>query len=256
MVEKNYLTREAYKLWQYIKEKEIVDSELIKIIFPEIPPNKKNKLLYELYKKGYLKRAKKDLYYNPDKLKNLYKLALRIKKGYIGLSSALRYHNLLDYEDFTITVITRSFRKKIPLQGTKYEIQYIPFKKYFTGYMLREDISISTVEKTVFDCFVKPREIGFVNITKALYDAPINWYKFMVFFREVDNSALCQRTGYILEMMKKDIKLKIPAFVFEYLAKRVKNPVKLMPVKGRSVYNHKWKIQDTMGREKILSWWQ
>lgn len=256
MVEKNYLTREEYKLWQYIKDKEIVDSELIRIIFPEISSSKKNKLFYGLYKKGYLKRAKKDLYYNPAKLRNLYKLALRIKEGYIGLGSALRYYNLIEYEDFTITVITRSFRKKISLKGTKYEVQYVPFKKYFMGFIIRDDIYISTIEKTIFDCFVRPREIGFVNITKALYDAPINWRKFMTFFREVNNSALCQRTGYILEIMKEYIHLKIPAFVFEYLEKRVKNPVKLISIKGKSIYNKKWKIQDNMGRENIISWWQ
>ncbi len=52
----NYITREEQKVWGYIKNKEIVDNEIVKQIFPEMPENKRNKILHSLYKKGYLKR--------------------------------------------------------------------------------------------------------------------------------------------------------------------------------------------------------
>lgn len=265
MGKKNYISREEYKLWEYVKDKEIVDIGFIKEIFPDMLSIKRDKILHNLYKKGYLQRAKKGLYYNPLLLKNFYKLALTIKEGYIGLSSALRYYNLIEYEDFTIFVITQEFQKKIQLKGTKYEIQYIPLKKLFIGtencgIEKREGIYISSIEKTFFDCFLKPRNIGFSNITKALYetkidlDKSIDWNKFIGFFKLTNNNALHQRTGYILELMKKDIKLKIPSFVFEFLLKRVKKPVKLIPTKGKSIYNNKWKVQDNLGKENILSW--
>ena len=43
----------------------------------------------------------------------------------------------------------------------------------------KEGIYISSIEKTLFDCFLKPRFIGFTNITKALYDTKIEWDKFI-----------------------------------------------------------------------------
>ncbi len=255
MDKKNYLSREEYGIWQYIKDKEIVDSEAIERIFPEISKSKKNKVLHNLHSKGYLKRARKDLYYNPLRIKDFYKLALRIKDGYLGLSSALRHYNLIEYEDFTIFVMTKNFQKDIAIEGTKYEIKFIPLKNLFAGFKKEGGTYISTLEKTFFDCFLKPRFVGFANITKALHNAKPDWKKFISFFKLANNSSLYQRTGYILELMKKNAKTNIPPFVFEFLLKRVKNPVKLMPIAGKSAFNRKWKIQDNLGKESILSWW-
>ncbi len=255
MGKKNYISREEHEIWQYIKEKQIVDTDLINDIFPEMPAKKKNKLLHNLHKKGYLKRARKGIYYNPEQLKSFYKLDLRVKEGYIGLSSALRHYNLIEYEDFTIFVITKNFRKKITIEGTKYEIQFIPFGSLFTGFEKKDDLYVSSLEKTFFDCFLKPRLIGLNNITKALYSSKLSWDKFISFFKLTNNNALCQRTGYVLDMIRKETKMKIPNFIFEYLMKRVKNPVKLTPTKGKSAFNSKWKVQDNIGKTGILSWW-
>ena len=254
MVKKNYITKEEQRIWEYIKDKEIVDNELVKEIFPDVPDNKRNKILHSLYKKGYLKRARKDLYYNPEELKSFYKLALKMREGYIGLSSALRYYNLIEYEDFTIFVMTKNFGKSIALEGTKYEIRFIPLKNLFEGFKKEDNLLISTVEKTFFDCFLRPRFIGFTNITKALYSAKIDWNKFIGFFRLTNDASLYQRTGYILELMKKDTKFQIPSFVFAFLSKKVKNPVRLMPIGGKSVYNKKWMVQDNLGKRNVLSW--
>lgn len=255
MSKKNYISREEHGIWQYIKEKGIVGTDLISDIFPEMPENKRNKILHGLYKKGYLKRARKGLYYNPEQLKDFYKLALRIKEGYIGIGSALRYYNLIEYEDFTIFVMTKNFRKKVVLEGTKYEVQFIPLRNLFTGFKKKDELYISSLEKTFFDCLLKPRLISFANITKSLYSSKLDWSRFISFFRLTSNNALYQRTGYILELMKKKTKMKIPSFVFKFLIKKIKNPAKLMPAKGKSVFNSKWKIQDNVGEKNILSWW-
>ncbi|MFH1637299.1 MAG: hypothetical protein ABIB71_02635 [Candidatus Woesearchaeota archaeon] len=255
MIEKNYLAREEQKIWEYIQNKEIVDNGLVKDIFPELSENKKNKILHSLFKKGYLQRARKDLYYNQKELRSFYHLALRIRGGYIGLGSALRHYNLIEYEDFTISVMTKSFRKKIELKGTQYTLQFIPLKELFTGFEKKEGIYISSIEKTLFDCFLKPGSVGLTNLTKALYNAKLDWHKFISFFKLADNNSLCQRAGYILGLMKKRTGLKVPSFVFEFLMKRVKNPVKLVTFAGKSVFNKKWMLQDNIGEENILSWW-
>ncbi|MFH1438997.1 MAG: hypothetical protein ABIG89_00390 [Candidatus Woesearchaeota archaeon] len=255
MCNKNYLTKQEQNIWKYIKEKEILDNELIKQIFPEMQAKTRNKILHNLYKKGFLNRARKDLYYNLEKLKNFYKLAMEIKMGYIGLNSALKYYNLIEYEDFTIFIMTKDFQKKILLGRTQYNIQFIPLKKRFIGYEKKDDFNISSIEKTMFDCLLKPKYVGFQNITKAIYEANIDWNKFISFFKLTNNSSLCQRTGYILDLMEKITKKKIPSSVYDYLQKQVKNPVKLMAIKGKSTFNKKWKIQDNLGKKNILSWW-
>ncbi len=248
MVKFNYLSRREQEIWDLVKDKEILDKELLEQIFPEYLPNK---VLFNLAKKGFLKRAQRSLYYNPLKLSDFNLLALKIRSGYIGLSSALKYYGLLDYEDFTITIITKRFQKKRILSGTKYTLNYVPLKDLFKDYEKKENIYVSSLEKTFFDCFLKPKDVGYTDLTKALYRARIDWQKFLSFY-ETANNSICQRTGYVLDMMKKT-HFKVPAFVLDFLQKRVKSPVKLG--KGKSTYNPKWKIEDSIGEKNILSWW-
>ena len=255
MLHKNYLSREEQRLWEYIEDKDIIDTEMVRLVFPDFKETKINKLLHNLAKKEYLQRARKDLYCNPEQLKSYHKVALRIRTGYIGLSSALRYYNLIPYEDFTIFVITESYRKKVDIKETKYTLQFIPLGKFFTGFEKKDEIYISSIEKTLFDCLLKPRSIGLANISQAFYEAKIDWHKFISFFKLTKNNSLYQRTGYLLELLKKKTKLKVPGFVFKFLLKNVKYPVKLTPNKTQSKFNKKWLIEDNIGEDKILSWW-
>ncbi len=256
MPKKNYLSRGEQELWEYLKDKEIIDTELVAAIFPEFSAHKKNQLLHNLTQKGYLRRARRNLYYNPATINDFYQLALRIHPGYIALSSALRYYHLLEYEDFTIFIITRSFRKKMDLPGTKYAIEYIPFGKLYTGYEKKNNFCISTLEKTLFDCLKKPNLLGFSVITKAFYDAEkINWPIFLSFFNLIKTPALYQRTGYLLELLQRKTKKKIPKPVLDFLFSKVRNPIKLSASTGSTKYNSRWKIQDNVGEEKIMGWW-
>ena len=127
--------------------------------------------------------------------------------------------------------------------------------RFFTGFGIKDEIYISSIEKTLFDCLLKPRLIGITNIAKAFYAAEIDWHKFISFFELAKNNSLCQRTGYLLDIMKKKTKLKVPQFVFEFLLKHIKYPVKLMPNKAPSKFNKKWLVEDNVGEDKILSWW-
>ena len=255
MDRKNYLTPEEQRLWGYIKEKQIIETEIVGQIFPEFSDNKRNKILHALYTKRFLNRAQRNLYYNPKTITGFYDLGLRIKEGYIGMGSALRHYGLLDYEDFTIIVVTKSFRKKIELERTQYMLEFLPLNNLYMGYRKEGSLQISTLEKTFFDCFLKPRYVGFSVLTKALYDAALAWKQFLSYFQKIENNALHQRTGYILEMLQKTTKKKIPPFVFIALKKKVKKPVQLISTKGTSTYNASWKIEDTLGSQKILSWW-
>lgn len=252
MVKNNYLSHDEQKLMEFIQSKGIITNELVRLIFPDFSKNKINKLLHSLYKKKYLKRAIKDVYYNPEKLDNYYSLALEIKKGYVGLTSALRYYGLLDYEDFTIFIITQKYYKNVELEN--YKFIYLPMHD-FSGFVEKDNLMISTPEKTFFDCFSKIRYVGYNNLTKAIYNfKDINWQEFLEYFEDAPKS-ITQKTGYILDLLKKETALYIPRYVLNKLSKNIRFPVKLKQTKSKSNYNKKWKVQDNIGKEKILSWW-
>lgn len=252
MHEKNYLTREEQRIWEHIEDKEIIDNELISLVFPELSRNKRNKLLHNLCRKRYLHRAARDIYYNPEKTDDFYKLALRIHQGYIGLTSALKLHNLLEYEDFTIFVITKHTYKTIKLKN--YLIKYLPLEDLFRGFIEKNNLIISTVEKTLFDCLLRIRYLNYNILTKAFYDAKsINWREFLGFFKSAPKS-LSQKAGYILEMMKKETDFSLPGYVLETLNRNITSPLKL-GYKKSSAYNAKWKLEVSLEKEQMLSWW-
>lgn len=254
MLEKNYLTPNEQRLWEYIDDKDIVDSELASQIFPEMAEEKRDKILHGLYKKGHLKRARKGLYFNPERLENAFSIALRIHEGYIGLGSALSFHGLSDYESFTVDVMTKTFRKRTALEGTQYTIEFIPLGKLFTGFGLERGLYVSSAEKTLFDCLFKPGKVGFANIAKAIYGAEPDWREFLGFFRLAENDALKQRTGYVLRLLQTEAGKDIPAYVFKELQKGVKTPTRLSRSGTASRYNREWKVQDNIGKERIIPW--
>jgi predicted transcriptional regulator of viral defense system len=222
-----YLSKKEQEVWEYISDKEILDNETLKMIFPELSRDYRNKILHILHKKGYLKRATRDVYYH--NLTNYHKLALRIYPGYIGLTSALKLYGLTEYEDFTIFIITKNKYKTINLKN--YTLKYIPLK-YYSGYIKKEDLIISSLEKTFFDCFLRIKYLNYSILTKALYDAKnIDWKEFLKFLEHAP-ITLNRKAGGILLMLKNETDFNVPQYVIKRL-----NPFK---------YNNK---------KKILSWW-
>ena len=109
----NYLSKQEQSVWELIKNKKIIDNELIRLIFPDFSKQTINQLLHKLHKKRSLSKARRELYFIPRNIDNFYELALKINKGYIGLSSALKIYGLTEYEDFTIFIITRDKYEKV-----------------------------------------------------------------------------------------------------------------------------------------------
>lgn len=109
---------------------------------------------------------------------------------------------------------------------------------------------------------MKPKYVGFSSLTKAIYEAgqteKIDWKQFLSFYGLSKNMALIQRTGYLLELLKKHTDIKIPLFVFTFFRKKIKGgalPVKLVSLPGKSVFNRDWLVEDPIGEKNILSWW-
>ncbi|MEA2034398.1 MAG: hypothetical protein U9N40_02735, partial [Euryarchaeota archaeon] len=207
-----YLNRREQMIFNVISSTDIAYTDEIADLFPNLKPNQVNKICSGLSSKGYLYRLKKGVYLVQMKpsdipvIKNLYTIALAMFKGYIGFSSALRIYDLIDYEPFTIFVITknRSLEKRIG----EYTFKSVAMGKRATGITYYNGIYISTLAKTFFDCFYKPQYGGgYSVITKALYDAASDadpdWSEFVKYF-EPESGSLCQRTGYVLELLGKE----------------------------------------------------
>ncbi len=232
MAKKNYLSHSEQELWDYINEKEIIDSELITLIFPEYSMSKRNKLLSQLTKKNLIQRAKRGLYFNPKTLSNYYALALRIHPGYIALTSALKLHGLIEYEDFTIYIFTQKYRSKVYLKN--YEFIYTPHQE-FAGYEALNGIQCSTVEKTIIDCLHKPRIVSLTLLIHAIRDETIDWDALL--FYSNNSPSACQKLGQILQRFKPET----PTRILEELKKNVRTSIKLSTETTK--YDSTWKVQ-------------
>ena len=253
-----YMSKREQIIFNMISSVDIAYTDEIRDFFPDLKPHQINKICHSLSSKGYLHRLKKGVYLIQKKpsdlplIKDPYKIALALFKGYIGFSSALRIYDLLDYEPFTIFVVTtnRSMEKRIG----EYAFKSVAMGERATGITYYKDIYISTIAKTFFDCFYKPQYCGgYSAITKAINDVEFDWDEFIRYF-EFTSDSLCQRTGYVLELMEEETGKKIPTL--DNFRKRVKNNTKLVPSgKAGGKYIKEWRVLDNLGKENILSWW-
>jgi predicted transcriptional regulator of viral defense system len=255
-----YLRKQEQMVFNAISALDIVNSKELEEEFPLLSAAQLNKIFSQLSAKGYLHRLKKGMYLvqeTPSKfpyIKNPYKVGLALFKGYVGFSSALRVYHLLDYAPFTIFVVT--VNKSREREVGEYTFKAVSMGERAVGVTFHEGIYISTVAKTFFDCFYKPHYCGgYSAITKALYDAEaLNWDEFLSYFDEFASASLCQRTGYILELIREETGKTILGL--EKLSGRVKNNTKLVPSgKAGGKYIKGWKVLDNLGKENILSWW-
>lgn len=254
----NYLTPMEQMIYSFIFDLDIVCTDDIKKAFPELTSQHINKVFSSMSKKGYLRRLKRGVYLVQDGISHdpiitdPNRIALAIFSGYIGFSSALKVYGLLDYEPFTVFVVNRNKSGQRTLG--EYTFRAVALGRNAVGFTYRNGIHVSTLAKTFFDCFYRPQYAGgYSTVAKALYSAQLHWDEFVGYFSLTSN-ALCQRTGYVLNMIAEATGKDIP--VLSYFRERVKNNTRLIPTgppNGR--YNREWMVLDNLGMENILSWW-
>ncbi|MBU2565713.1 MAG: hypothetical protein KJ655_05620 [Candidatus Thermoplasmatota archaeon] len=254
-----YLTKSEQYVFNLISKIDITTNKEIKDILPDFDEKKINKICYKLMKKKYLRMLKKGLYLVQKEgkfaVENPFKIALSIYPGYIGFSSALKFYELIEYEPFTVFVVTKHHSRNIPLG--QYSFKYTAIGKRAVGATYSKGIWVSTVEKTFFDCFYKPQYAGgYSVITKALnQQRKMNWDRFLYFFKNFASNPLCQRTGYILDILR-ETDFSFPQKVLRYLENSIKTNTKLLPTApSQGEFIKEWKLIDNVGKENILSWW-
>lgn len=262
-MEKNtYLTGSEQEIYNLIKKAggKVITLEDINGVFPDIPGKKINKVCSSLSKKGYLHRIKRGIYiiqHEPSQkpfISNPYEIALHIYPGYLAFSSALRIYDLIEYEPFTIFVATAGKSRNINLGD--YTFRYISMGDKAVDIEFHKNTYVSSKTKTFFDCFYKPQYSGgYSGIVKALYlNEGCDWKKLKEYFEKFASDSLCQRSGYVLELIEKENIIKVSQSLISYLKSRIRTNTRLIPQnKSAGKYIKDWKILDNLGWENIIS---
>jgi predicted transcriptional regulator of viral defense system len=158
----------------------------------------------------------------------------------IAYWSALNFYGLTEQIPFTVFLqtTTRKKQQEKEVLGIKYKIIRLKEEKLFgirKEWIENTQINITDREKTIIDCLDKPQHCGgIVEVAKALKHGTLKKRKIVKYAKQIGNSGVTRRLGYLSEYVGKPIKLpKIEAR--NYLAL---DPT--MPRKG--LKNAKWKL--------------
>jgi len=258
-----YLTPQEQNIHRLLRKDagSIITTARLKDLYPGQNTQSINKLCFSMAKKGYLYRIKKSAYLIHDEpskkiiIHDPFKIATQLHTGYIAFSSALRIYDLIEYEPFTIFIATKKTSKNITLG--QYQLKYIAMHRRAEGITYYNSHYISTKTKTFFDCFCKPCYADYSITTKALYtNKGCDWKQLNYYFEKFASSSLCQRTGYVLDLLQKETGMNIPKSTITYFRQRIKTKTRLYPTNPQAgKYISEWKIMDNIGKKSILSWW-
>jgi len=259
-----YLTKREQEIFNPLTRSGawIITSDQIKDIFFHKTPKQINKVISNLRKKGYLYKLLRKKYLiqeipseNP-LIKDPYRLGLVLFKGYLAYSTALKIYDLIDYENFTIFIVTPN------ISGRKtfgeYLFKAVALGKRAVGITHYRNYYVSTLEKTIYDCLTKPQFAGgYAEITKIIYRlGQLNWNAIHQYIERYSSNSMAQKIGYILDLLKTQTNAEIPREILHALERSVKTKTKLLSSqRSRGEYNRKWKILDNLGKKKILAWW-
>lgn len=208
-----------------------------------------SEILGGLVKKRELVRVKKGFFYSGSPSNAFFEYefgsGLCGGKGYAAFSTALRYHGLLDERPTTYFFATQDKYRKTVFNGTEYVL--VGLSKNFYGYVQEKKFKVSTVPKTFFDCFLKPRYAG--GLPKVLdcfkrasagFTAN-DWRELLYYFENSGNESLKQKTGFLLERFVAGT----PKFFLSGLLKSITNKsvvALLEPRGGKHALNKKWMV--------------
>ncbi len=264
MSENVYLTKSEQEVFNLLSRSNIwiITSEQIKDIFFHKDPKKINKIISSLKKKGYLYRLKRENYLIQEIptekpiIKDPYLVGLALFKGYLAFSSALKIYDLIDYEPFMIFIATWNISRTEEIGN--YLIKAVALGEKAIGITHYKNYYVSTREKTIYDCLIKPQFAGgYATITQAIYRiGELNWEVILGYIEKFSSNSMAQKIGYILDLLNTETNIEIPKQILQSLRRKVKTNTKLLAIQGsKGEYNKKWRVVDNIGKNRILSWW-
>lgn len=237
-----------------------ISCEQLYELCPELSRQAVNRACSSLSRKGYFYRLKRGLYLLQERpsptpeFADPYRAALELFSGYLAFSSALKLHGLIEYEPPTIFVATSRTSREVKMG--QFMFKAVAMGKRATGQVLLGRLWVSSLAKTFFDCFYRPSYAGgYSTLSKAIYAAELDWREFLSYFERLASNSLCQRTAYVLDLLR-GVGKGVPKFVFDHLSRRVRTRTRLVPTaKGGGKWIARWGVMDNLGREAILEWY-
>ncbi|MCK4234875.1 type IV toxin-antitoxin system AbiEi family antitoxin domain-containing protein, partial [candidate division WOR-3 bacterium] len=176
-------------------------------------------ILSRLEKKGWIERIEKGKYMiiplGAEKGKytlNEFVIGSMLVNPYcIAYWSALNFYGLTEQIPSTVFIQTTARKKKqeIEVFKVKYKIVRIKKEKIFglrTEWIEETKINITDREKTIIDCLDKLQYCGGgVEVAKALKKDNLDHEKIVKYAREIGNSGVIRRLGFLCDFLRIDI---------------------------------------------------
>jgi len=217
------------------------------------------KLLHDLTKNNWIRRISKGKYLilpleagaEPQFTEHEFIIASALfSPYYISYWSALNHYGLTEQVPKTVFIATTKQRNEKRINKLTFKFITLKSHKFFglkTIKISGHSINIAEKEKVIIDCLDQPRNCGgIVEVIKAIDEAKkeLSFAKLTAYAKKMKNSAILNRLGYILELLK--IKADIqPGKYYVFL-----DPVS----KKKGTYHKKWKIIENIPKEELLSW--
>jgi predicted transcriptional regulator of viral defense system len=191
--------------------------------------------LRKLLKEKKVVKLKRNLYAKTTA--NPYEIACFAFKGYVGFSSALYLHGLKEESEKEIQVCVKTSSK--PLKFLNRTITPVNIGAFLYGTQFIDRVLVSTYAKTIFDCFLKPKNAGFFDLFRALNrrkPTESEWRELFQYLKD-SNITTIRRAGYALEG-------KSPGWFINNLEKLNRKGVSCFMKEYKGEFNSKWGVYD------------
>ena len=146
-------------------------------------------------------------YYSLKKIQEKFKLQTVFKNSYVGLYSALEYYGSTTQRFTNLDLITANTLNQQIIHETTINFHKVK-KNMFFGYKIIDDITISSIEKTIIDCVYFSSKVYLTETLEFIRKnkKQINTALLKDFLEKIDSSALNKRISYLLN--KEGINIK------------------------------------------------
>ena len=208
-----------------------------------------------LVKRGSLLRIEKGKYCRQN-FRNEFVIANYLApRGAVAYWSALNLHGLTNQFPNTVFVQTPKLKVNKNVFGVNYQfVKVKPSKAVcyeLTGFG-NNAYKITTIEKTIVDCFDLPEYSGgYAELILALQLGKLNNQKLIEAAKAVNNIAVIKRLGYLIEFFKKD---KLSGFI-KFALECVNKKYNVLDPTGADVgpFNVRWKLRINIPEPTILA---
>ena len=208
-------------------------------------------LAYRYLKQGYIARVRRGLYVALDILTksssvNKYRIASKISTtSYISHHSAFEYYGLQNQVSYIVNVSSKTPFTNFDFEGNKYTFVLPRLAQGITS--KQDNVQVTDIERTVLDGINDfNKMMGLEELLRCLSLVPsLDEQRLLSYLDAYNKQVLYQKTGYILEHLKSELRLS--DYFFKKCAAKI-GESKSYFIRGnfstnvKYHYNNKWRL--------------